>query len=425
VRLTTRLLLPRRLAKARGSFDRARPQEYAASLLPMIRARFGITRVADTTRLDRIGIPTVTAIVPSTADDLSVYGGKGLDKEQATLSAVFEAAERQVCATYSGPTYECSPDTIDDLLGLDNLGVVPAARTKPMLCVEGHDLVNGRVVPVPLGIVKCPWRHAAVSEIVSTNGLASGTSVAEAFYHALFEVVERHLYSLTHIHAHVWPKFLFERAHAYGLTFADVSSDDPIATEIMLPTNDSLVDTLLERIQQAGLEVRLLALTDAKLPLTVCATIYERGENWGFSGFGCSWSPRHASVRAVTEAVQSRNVEIQGSREDLIRPDEVTDAVTQRAQSPERDHRGRWFFDGPASCVSSFRDLVDCSSADLMVELHALIAALASVGYRSVVMVDLTPADSPVSVVRAIVPGLETHVIDQRFGSRTRRAFLG
>src|SRR5882724_1943168 len=52
----------------------------------------GITRVAEVTNLDRIGIPVALAVRPNSRS-LSVSQGKGIRREQAVLSAVMEALE--------------------------------------------------------------------------------------------------------------------------------------------------------------------------------------------------------------------------------------------------------------------------------------------------------------------------------------------
>ncbi len=67
----------------------------AASTLAWIRPllpQFGITRVANITGLDRIGIPVWTCIRPN-GRSLSVSQGKGLTPELAQVSAVMESIE--------------------------------------------------------------------------------------------------------------------------------------------------------------------------------------------------------------------------------------------------------------------------------------------------------------------------------------------
>ena len=53
---------------------------------------FGITRVADVTGLDRVGIPVAIAIRPS-ARSVAVSQGKGIDLASAKVSALMEAIE--------------------------------------------------------------------------------------------------------------------------------------------------------------------------------------------------------------------------------------------------------------------------------------------------------------------------------------------
>ena len=55
----------------------------------------GVTRIAEITHLDRVGIPVYSAIRPSAAEGaVSIYAGKGATKDQAKASAMMEAFER-------------------------------------------------------------------------------------------------------------------------------------------------------------------------------------------------------------------------------------------------------------------------------------------------------------------------------------------
>jgi YcaO-like protein with predicted kinase domain len=55
----------------------------------------GITRIADISGLDRIGLPVFSAIRPSAADGaISVYAGKGTSETEARVSVIMEAVER-------------------------------------------------------------------------------------------------------------------------------------------------------------------------------------------------------------------------------------------------------------------------------------------------------------------------------------------
>lgn len=58
----------------------------------MVADRSGITRVADLTRLDYIGLPVYTAIRPN-SQTLTASQGKGANPLLAKLSAVMEGIE--------------------------------------------------------------------------------------------------------------------------------------------------------------------------------------------------------------------------------------------------------------------------------------------------------------------------------------------
>ena len=49
---------------------------------------FGITRLADTTGLDYINIPTSSCVCPGTTDAIWVYSGKGTTPERSRISAI-------------------------------------------------------------------------------------------------------------------------------------------------------------------------------------------------------------------------------------------------------------------------------------------------------------------------------------------------
>ena len=74
-------------------------------LLPKI----GVTRIANITDLDRVGIPVFSAIRPSAAAGaISIYSGKGATETNARISAIMESFERclaeqpEVSVNFSG-----------------------------------------------------------------------------------------------------------------------------------------------------------------------------------------------------------------------------------------------------------------------------------------------------------------------------------
>ncbi len=75
--------------------QRASPlEETLARIEPLVPAA-GITRVADITSLDRIGIPVFSCIRPTAMDGaITVYNGKGATVEESRISAIMEGIER-------------------------------------------------------------------------------------------------------------------------------------------------------------------------------------------------------------------------------------------------------------------------------------------------------------------------------------------
>src|ERR1700735_5610416 len=68
----------------------------------------GLTRLADITGLDRVGIPVYSSVVPDSDDNLSVYNGKGIRPVDAKAGALMEAIERQTALKTRLPIVEDS-----------------------------------------------------------------------------------------------------------------------------------------------------------------------------------------------------------------------------------------------------------------------------------------------------------------------------
>ncbi len=399
--------------KAAGSYDRCVSLETTLSQVPQLRAAFGITRVGDTTRLDRIGIPTFCAIVPRSPDLLGVYNGKGTTTQAAVASAVFEAAERQVAAAPTLPIVRESVSRICERLDLDRLGIKPSAHGRIVDCVEGVDLLSGHSMLVPLAAVQHPWPGERIFSVTTTNGLASGNTLIEATYHAVCELVERHVWSLYHARCVLLPLML-GGAEAANLGFA---------SELRIPSGDCTIDLLADRIRSAGLRLRVMFLDEPDLPCVMLASIVECESVPPMShiGLGCSLSPAHAAIRAITEAVQSRATDIQGAREDILHADDPPCSMGDHGRRVRELPKNCWFYDVPAPAVDLCA-IPDNSSRDLAEDLRHTLKGLGRAGVTSVTIVDLSFAAVPVNVVRAIVPELETMCADGRVGLRVMSA---
>ena len=83
------------LKKYRDDTHRAVPPEETLRAAEAKLPAAGITRVADITDLDRIGIPVFSSIRPmADRGAISVYNGKGATPTEARVSAMMEGLER-------------------------------------------------------------------------------------------------------------------------------------------------------------------------------------------------------------------------------------------------------------------------------------------------------------------------------------------
>ncbi|MFN2527644.1 MAG: YcaO-like family protein [Candidatus Baltobacteraceae bacterium] len=389
-------LLARRAPKAPGTFDRETALEGVLAKVPSLRKRYSIHRVGELTYLDRIGIPVVTAMVPKSEDALGVYNGKGRTRAEALVGAVMEACERQTAAAFHPPTRPVPLGEIQKHLDLHLLQRYESSG--PALdCVQGVDLLSGARIDVPLALVAAPWRGTPTFPTTHTSGLASGSTILEAIYHALMELIERHIWSLTHVRAHVVPGMLGGEPPKFDLAAGE---------RIEQPTTHPEVDRLCEQVRAAGLDLRLLLLREPDLPYMIHAAILEPSADCieVACGIGASWSPAHAAIRAITEAAQSRLVDIQGAREDIVRR--------------KRPRMQRWWAEGTSTTIVPFASLADHSSFDLADDLAKLLRS-AQIIAPSVAMVELPAED--IAVVRVIVPEFESYLVDGRIGAVMRR----
>src|SRR5438876_688284 len=71
--------------------------------------RIDVTRVADVTRLDRVGIPNFTTVRPrERGEGLSYYNGKGITRAAAHAGALMEAVERYTAELCDIPIHYCT-----------------------------------------------------------------------------------------------------------------------------------------------------------------------------------------------------------------------------------------------------------------------------------------------------------------------------
>jgi ribosomal protein S12 methylthiotransferase accessory factor len=391
--------------------------------------RAGITRIADITGLDRIGIPVFNAIVPRSSDELSVYNGKGGSPVDAMTSAVMEAMERfcawqpmrpERIASYeelaAGSTPVLDPTT-------HNMTPHPLYRPdRPMSWVRGFDLLNEESVLVPLCLAGyyVRFHEQPCYKVVTSNGVASGNSLEEAICHALCEVIERDDWTMAELVCNRLRTVVETR-----VTNAPPGSVHWLEDRHPAVDLDSLppaATRYAQMIQGAGIRLVVRDVTSATGVPTFGAVVREDlgpTVSASHAGYGSHPDSEVAVMRALAEAAQSRAVDLQAMREDLNLPGAKVERWQHLTYRGQVSDPTRWPFGEQRDAVR-FGDVPSHPSDDIMTDLRTMLDRLRDRGLTRVIAVDLSAPDLPVHVARVIVPGMETYALDQ--GKLGRRA---
>lgn len=427
--------LRERVPKATGSANREALVERTWSRISGHLRRAGVTRMADITDLDRIGIPVYSAIVPRSNDGISVYNGKGATKLIAKTSAAMEAIERfaswlpirpAVIASFAELTeagrvamnprdhsFDMSPGYRDDM---------------PISWVCGWDLLADESVLVPHDAAgyQLAMHEPPVYTVTTTNGLASGNSLEEAICHALCEVVERDTMTIAELTGDRLSQVLERGLGVPQHSFEETNPVRRRHPHVALSTLPPGAQTLVDRFHRAGVILRVRDITSELGVPTFYAGV---GEDSGpdtstcHAGMGTHPDAEVAFMRAVTECAQSRAMDIQAMREDISLPDAKVSKHHRHAQrTATRDPDGwLWRMVGPEV---PFGDIPSCPSDDIIADISHILGRLRACGMQRAIVVDLSPPEMPVSVARVIVPGLESWAVDRsKIGVRATAAW--
>ncbi|MBF0335927.1 MAG: YcaO-like family protein [Alphaproteobacteria bacterium] len=377
---------------AEGTQRLVSPEETLARVTPHL-AAVGVTRVADITGLDRLGIPTFCAVRPQ-AFLVQVTNGKGLTPAAARASAIMEAVEHAHSEwPPSAPRFasmaelaaegtpflpvDALPNRLPGLFMSDNRRLAwIEARNLTLDGDGGAVLVTACAAHLIDPIVALP----------STNGLASGNHIVEATLHALYELIERDAVTRLGRGGLRLPKGLSRLIDLGGLP------EGPVAG-------------LRDRLTAAGVELVLIRVETLAPVTTMWAVLLDPDAQHACSrvnmGQGSHLSPTIAATRAITEAAQSRLTFIHGAREDLS-------ADSYRFTPAHARLVG--FFQGRRGDLA-WSDLPDHSSGDLGRDLALVLGGLAAAGFGQVLRIDLTRRDPGIPVVKLVVPGFAFHPV--------------
>ncbi|MEI9938407.1 MAG: YcaO-like family protein [Pseudomonadota bacterium] len=366
-----------------------------------------ITRVADVTGLDCIGIPVVTVCRPN-ARSLALSQGKGPTLAAARASGVMEAIE----------LYHAERISLDLKLGtwnelrfalpivsvgrLPRIGVSRFTPNTSLLWVQGVDLIAGIGKWLPFELVHInmtlPFPTGTGCFVISSNGLASGNHLLEATIHGLCEVIERDA----------------------ALLLLSVDQAQQFARQVDLATvNDAECLRLLGMYERAGIAVAVWDMTSDVGVAAFRCIIMDREANPfrplpAVEGFGCHLLPEAALSRALTEAAQARLTLITGSRDDNL-------PHVYQVDEKELDRSRKGIL---AQGKRSFQTAPRYENETLEADLDTILQNLKRAGLDEAIAVDLTKPAIKIPVVRIVVPGLEPYhgVGGGRGGERARRA---
>jgi YcaO-like protein with predicted kinase domain len=351
--------------------DRPRSAEDTLEAIQPWLEKAGVTRLADVTGMDRIGIPVYASIRPDSLS-LAVDSGKGTTRAQAKCSAAMEALERWVGdeieihrATNSVP---CKMECRFPL----NLGAMVLERYYD--CAVATDLVTGEKVTVPYFAVKLYEPGVPLNErcwAATTNGLSAGSTREDAITSGIYEVIERDAVTIA-----------ITASMRHEIPMRRVNLDKICDTECM---------ELVTLIRSCGARVFVYDCTsDLGIPAYACI-IAEPERGCGLHrGAGCHVNGHVAMARAICEAAQTRCILMAGARDD------ITTARYRRIISVTQD--------------IAWAKLLSEEPFSEEVVTHAkttALDALLNAGLHPLVVEFPLGDNAPFSVVKVLVPTLE------------------
>ena len=358
-----------------------------------LRERFGISRVANLTGLDAIGLP-VYSCVRALSATVSIHSGKGLEALASRAGAIIEAIEFEVAENPRGPFKIANAVQIpaDDRLELVDCFPSRASTVNDMIPLAWEEMTNvsngtSKLVPSDLIWMVNRIRDQPLLYLqMGSNGLASGATLEDAILSGLYEIIERDAWSL-----HQW--------------MLDVHGVLPKRTPLIdLPPR---LETVVRRIEAAKVRLHLFDITtDYRVSVFSAVLLDLNGNVAGtFGGFGCHLSAEIAAIRAITEAAQARCCYISGARDDLFRRQFL---LMKRMDQQKLDKMFEEL--PPGSPLSDYRVT---HFSDVRTELRYLLKLVRQFGVSEVFVKDMgSVLDGLLHIVRVFSPQCEPFKFD-------------
>ncbi len=358
---------------------RCRPPDRTLQAIGPLLGQFGITRLADITGLDVLGVPVAQAVRPAAAT-VAVSQGKAATVAGALVSAAMEAIELYHAEeAVPPPTMTCPAADLELGYELTSLEMGPGSLVTGRTVLDwihARGALTGRPFLVPrdlvwLGQRTCgDWRLPMISG--TSNGLGAGNTRAEAVAHACYELAERD------------DGAALAALPAGRRRFLDLDT-----------VPDGWCADLVARIRAAGAWLEVAAAPGRSGLPGFAAYLWSEDCPGLAVGAGTHADPAVALSRAVTEAAQSRLTVIAAARDDIS--SRLYPAAGAAGRPPARPGRPESWADLTGGAGWSCR-------TD---EEEAALAArqLAAAAGAEPMIVDLAGRPG-LAVVKALCPGL-------------------
>lgn len=372
--------------------------------------RLGISRVTQITRMDRLGLPVFASVRPRGLS-LRVHAGKGMTEADARIGALMEAIEFAIAEPQASP-WNMKSLSVAELVAQLPPGMqfvdfaprcgVPIMPADKVPTVECLDLASSNKARLPAQLVFMPFFPDNGPNLFgsTTNGLASGNTVAEATLHGLLEVLERDAIAMNSpsdrsrwVIPESFPEPFLSLCQSWARLGVTISVR-LIPNEFDLPCFQAILhDAESQTVNLAG-------------------------------GYGLHVNPVIALSRAICEAAQSRLSHIHGGRDDITdfykKYDDLVPAFRKKQEA-----------DLVANLTNEvqsirFSDLQPaCPDSGIDQHLAWLLTRLAARGFGQVYRYEFDAGLPELAVVKIVIPRCEhTDHNLRRIGPRLMRRIL-